>query len=171
MEEFRPIKPAEYTGNPFTALNDQWMLISAEKDGRVNGMTASWGGMGVIWNMPVAFAFVRITRFTKEFMDSADTFSLTFFEHEKHRAMLNYMGSVSGRDQDKIKNTGLTVLHHGITPYYSQAETVFICKKLYQEYMPPENFTLQGMDERFYPKKDYHYMYIGEITDILTRRG
>ena len=91
----------EISKNVFDMIGKQWMLVGAAKDGKVNAMTASWGGLGVMWGKNVAFVFIRQTRYTKEFVDNGETFSLSFFGDDQ-RKMLNYMGTVSGRDADKV---------------------------------------------------------------------
>ena len=111
MSDFREVQPKDFAISPFHAIGSDWMLITAEKEGRVNTMTASWGGLGVIWGRNAAYVFVRDSRYTKEFMDASDTFSLTFFDREKYADMLAYMGKVSGRDEDKIARWNLSVEH------------------------------------------------------------
>ena len=96
----------EISKNVFDMIGKQWMLVGAAKDGKVNAMTASWGGLGVMWGKNVAFVFIRQTRYTKEFVDNGETFSLSFFGDDQ-RKMLNYMGTVSGRDADKVSECGL----------------------------------------------------------------
>ena len=96
------------TGNVFDMIGKQWMLVGAEKQGKINAMTASWGGLGVMWGKNVAFVFIRETRYTKEFVDNEETFSLSFFGEEK-REMLGYMGKISGRDEDKIEKSNLQI--------------------------------------------------------------
>ena len=80
MSQFHKISPEALGSDPFTKIGKDWMLISALKDGVVNTMTASWGGMGILWNKKVVFAFIRPQRYTKEFVDANDTFTLTFFD-------------------------------------------------------------------------------------------
>lgn len=113
MEAFETVKIDAFMENPFTLIGKQWMLITAEKDGKVNTMTASWGGLGEIWEQSAAYIVVRPQRYTKEFLDAADTFSLTFFE-ESYRKTLSYLGTVSGREEDKIAKPGLTIAHSGV---------------------------------------------------------
>ena len=108
MAAFETVKTDAFMENPFTLIGKQWMLITAEKDGKVNTMTASWGGLGEIWGQSAAYIVVRPQRYTKEFLDAADTFSLAFFE-ESHRKTLSYLGTVSGRKEDKIAKSGLTI--------------------------------------------------------------
>ena len=76
---FKKINPYEAQGNVFDMIGKQKMLIVAGDGTKVNGMTASWGALGVIWGAPAAYAFVRDSRYTKEFLDGSETFSLCFF--------------------------------------------------------------------------------------------
>ena len=133
MSQLHPIPVSELQQNVFTAIGKEWMLITAEteKDGKptANTMTASWGGLGRLWNKDVAFAFIRPQRYTKEFVDSADTFSLCFFGGEKMQE-LGYLGTVSGRDEDKIAKSGLTLTHIDGVPCFEEATTVLLCRKM-----------------------------------------
>lgn len=155
--------------DPFQMIGKDWMLITAEKDHKVNAMTAAWGGLGVIWNKKVAFLFVRKSRYTKEFLDRSDGFSLAFFDTEKYRNMLSYMGTVSGRDVDKAAKYNLTVKHHDGIPYYNEAKMVLLCKKLCCQPLLAENFCDKETDAKWYADKDYHDLYIGEIIKVLNR--
>ena len=145
MNEFKEIKADEFKTSPFKLIGKNWMLITAEKDGRQNAMTASWGGMGVIWGKNAAFIVVRPQRYTKEFIDAADGFSLSFF-NEKFRKTLSYMGTISGRDEDKIAKSGLSIDHIGKIPYFKEAETVLICRKMYAQNYQPECFIDKSLD-------------------------
>lgn len=167
MSSLTPVNINEFACQPFKLIGKDWMLITAENGGRVNTMTASWGGLGVIWNKNVAYIFVRKSRYTKEFIDNSDSFSLSFFDTEKHRKTLTYLGKVSGRNEDKIAVSGLNVEHEGHTPYFAEASTVLICKKLSCHSLSPEGFIDGTIDSASYKDKDYHDMYIGEITAIL----
>lgn len=120
--------PKDFSANPFKMIGDDWLLITAEKDGKTNAMTASWGGVGVIWNKNVTYCFIRDSRYTKEFVDKGETYSLCVFDHEANKEMLGYMGSVSGRTEDKVEKCGLTVEKTENTPYFAEAKTVIICK-------------------------------------------
>ncbi|MBE6928749.1 MAG: flavin reductase family protein [Ruminococcaceae bacterium] len=166
MSKFTEITPADITANPFSMIGDQWMLITAEKEGRVNAMTASWGGVGVLWGKKVAYIFIRPQRFTKEFVDASATLSLCFMP-ESQRANLKYFGSVSGRDEDKVSKTGLTVCHDGGTPYFGESDCVMICRKLYSQTLDPAGFVDQSIDAACYGAKDYHEVYVCEIEKVL----
>ena len=143
------------------------MLLGASADGRVNAMTASWGGMGVLWNKNVVFVFLRPQRFTKTLVDKAEYFSLSFFGEEA-RGMLTYMGRVSGRDEDKIAAQGLNFDPVNGAPVFEKAQTTLICRKLYRQTLDEKCFIDGTIAEKNYPAKDWHDVYVAEITDIFT---
>lgn len=165
---FHTIKPEELTKNPFTMIGKEWLLVTAEKEGKVNTMTASWGGVGIMWGKPVVSIYLRPQRYTKEFVDASAVFSLSVLG-EEYRKTLSYLGSVSGRDEDKLTKSGLTVVHDGNTPYFEEAGTVLICRKLYAQEMKPECFLDPEPEQKWYPDRDYHTMYLAEIEKILVK--
>ena len=170
MDHFKEIKPEQLDKNIFHLLNDEWMLITAQKDNIVNTMTASWGGFGILWNKRVSNVVIRPQRYTKEFIDGSSTFSLCFFDKE-YKKTLAYLGSVSGKDENKIEKSNLTINHIKDTPYFEEASMVIICKKLYAQELKPECFIEKEVDSNTYPDKDYHTMYISEILKIYTKGG
>lgn len=167
MNTFKEIRSEEFNYNPFKIIGTDWMLITTEKDGKCNTMTASWGGLGVMWNKNVAYIVIRPQRFTKEFVDHSDTFSLTFF-NESYKKALGYLGAKSGRDEDKIKNANLTIQFDEKTPYFEEANMVIFCKKLFAQAYQPESFMDSKLNDEIYPTSDHHTLYIGEITKILV---
>lgn len=169
MHSFQPIPSDLFELNPFQKIGKDWMLITAEKNGKPNTMTASWGGIGVMWGKNVAYIVVRESRYTKEMIDGSDTFSLSFLNHAKYKSALKYLGAVSGRDEDKIKNSRLHIKHDHDTPYIDEANTVLICRKLCAQPITPESFIDSSIDETWYKDKDYHTLYIGEIIEFLAR--
>ena len=166
----RNIDPKQITGNPFAMIGDQWMLITAGSAERCNTMTASWGGLGVLWNAPVATCYIRPQRYTKEFMDAEEYFTLTFFG-EEYRKALTVCGTKSGRDMDKIKECGLTVQYGaGEAPYFEEAELVLVCRKLYAQDME-SSAVLDERIPKFYTEKigNWHRIYCGEIVEAYTK--
>lgn len=168
MSNWKQINPEELSKNPFHLIGKEWMLITAEKDKKVNTMTASWGGVGVMWGKNVAYVVIRPQRYTKEFVDNAEGFSLTFFD-ESYKKQLGYLGSVSGREEDKIKKAELTVEYKDNIPYFTEGNLVMLCKKLFVQPLQETNFLEKELIEKWYPQKDYHTLYIVEITDILQK--
>lgn len=166
----KEIHVEELQNDCFTMIGKQWMLVTAGNGEHVNTMTASWGGLGILWNKPVAFVFLRPQRYTKEFIDSNATLSLSFFD-EKHRKMLAYMGRVSGRDEQKIEKANLHVYYEQETPYFEEANTVLLCRKLYAQDMKEESFQYDSIIAQHYPLKDYHTMYVVEIEKVLTKEN
>ncbi len=162
----KKILPENINDNIFKLIGKDWMLVAAQKDGKVNAMTASWGFGGVMWGKNAVVVGIRPQRYTKEFVDNGDTFSITILP-ESYRETMSYFGTVSGRDEDKIAKTGLTVAHDENTPYFEEGRLVLICKKMYSQEIKEENFIDKSIIDRWYPNKDYHMMYVAEIFDVL----
>ncbi len=163
------IKPQDIKGNVFDAIGRKWMLITAGDKTGFNTMTASWGGMGVLWGKNVSFCFVRHERYTYGFMEKGDYYTLSFYG-EEYREQLNLCGTKSGRDIDKVKETGFTPVFADCgAPYFAEAELVLVCKKLYSEEFKPELFVDPSVREACYPDEDYHRAYVGEIIEVLQK--
>ena len=164
----KKINIAEKSFNPFDLIGQKWMLISAGTEDKWNTMTASWGGLGVLWGKNVATCYIRPQRYTKKFVDANDTFTLSFYGPEYKQA-LSICGSKSGRDCDKVKEAGLTPYFTDGTAAFEEADMVFVCRKLYEDEIRPENFIAKENDEKWYPEKDYHIMYMAEIEKVLVK--
>lgn len=160
---FTKINIAEQSFNPFELIGKQWMLISAGAEDRWNTMTASWGGVGVIWGKPAATCYIRHSRYTKAFVDDSAYFTLTFLR-EGHRDALNLLGSKSGREMDKMHDSGLTPVFVDGQPAFEEAELVLVCRKRCCTEIPPEDILQQETLDKWYDDQDYHAMYIGEIV-------
>ena len=163
----KQIEINEFSENPFKLIGSDWMLITAKKGDKTNMMTASWGGVGILWNKPVATIYVRPQRYTKEFIDNEEYFSLCVLP-EDYRQILNYCGTKSGRDEDKIAETKLTIDESEKAPIFKEARLVLICKKLYAQDLTEQSFIDKSLVEKNYKAKDFHTMYIAEIEKILT---
>ena len=168
MNNFKEQNIENFICNPFSKIGKEWMLITAGDQEKFNTMTASWGSLGVMWGKNVAFTFIRPQRYTKEFIDNNDTFSLCFFD-ERFKKNLSYLGSVSGKNEDKISKTDLTVDFIENTPYFKEASLVMICKKLYAQNLEPNCFIDKSLDNKWYENKDYHTMYVSEIQKIFIK--
>lgn len=165
---FKEIKPEELSFNPFARIGGQWMLVGAGKLGDMNTMTASWGGAGVLWGKDVVTVYIRPQRYTKEFVDREELFTLSFFD-EKFRPALKLLGTVSGRDRDKIAEAGLTPCEAAGSVAFEEANTVLVCRKMYSDAIRPERFYKEWDPNTWYPDKDYHEMYIAEIVKAFVR--
>jgi len=165
---FKEVSVDSLKMNPFTKIGKQWMLVTSGNISNWNTMTASWGGLGVIWHKNVAYVFVRYSRYTYEFMEKNSIFTLSFFP-ESNRESLAYCGANSGRDVNKALKTGLTPFSpSNESTSFEQAELILVCKKLYAGGIDPEDFIDPSVDEN-YKTKDYHKMYIGEIQKVLSK--
>ena len=162
----KEIRKEDLQLNPFTEIGKGWMLICAGGADKHNAMTASWGGLGVMWGKDVSFIVVRPQRYTLEFIDQQEYYSLNFFAPE-HKPALSYFGAHSGRDGDKDAATGLTAAFDAQAPYYKEAKLVLICRKLHRQQFDPKCFLDPEIDPKWYPDKDYHYEIFGEIVKVL----
>ncbi|PID92745.1 MAG: flavin reductase [Bacteroidetes bacterium] len=163
MQGFKNIDPKELNDNVFKLLDKDWMLLTAGQAGNYNTMTASWGHMGILWNQPVAIAYVRPQRHTFGFMERFPGFSLSFFT-EEYRSALQFCGSHSGRDCDKAAETGLTPLETDKGNIaFSEARLIMECRTVYVDDLKRENFRLAEVPEKHYAKGDFHRIYMAEI--------
>ena len=166
--KFRTVSAESRTENPFKLFDHDWMLVTAGTLESFGTLTASWGGMGILWEKEVMMCVVRPVRHTFGFMESSAMFTLAAFE-EKYRPALRTCGRKSGRDSDKVKEAGLTPvqgLQGGI--YFQEARLVYECRKMYWHDFDPAKFLDQKM-HKFYPKNDHHRMYVGEIVNVMAR--
>ena len=158
----------ELDGNVFSRIGEQWMLITAGTGAQCNTMTASWGGLGVLWGTNVAACFVRPQRYTYEFIEKSPFFTLSFFGEERRQA-LSLCGTKSGRDLDKVKACGFTVCTAACgAPYFEEARLVLVCRKRFVQEMDPGSIP-EDVKEKWYPQKDYHTLYVGEILEVLRK--
>ncbi len=168
MNKFTEISPNELNESAFRLIGKEWMLITAGNMKSWNTMTASWGAMGELWFKPVCFTFIRPPRYTFEFVEREECFTLSFFD-ETYRKALNFCGAHSGRDCDKAAETGLTPFEAGEgCVAFEEARLILICRKLYFQDMDPAHFLDPGIEPECYPEKDYHRMYIGEVLRVLS---
>jgi len=157
------------TDNFVKSIGNDWLLITSGTPEKFNTMTASWGAVGVLWSKPVGICFIRPTRYTFDFINKDQIFTLSFFTEKEH-SILQYCGSKSGRNVDKIAQTGLIPLQTnsgGIA--FKQSRLCIECSKVYYDDLKPSNFILSGTDQQNYPLKDYHRMFIGEIVNVYKK--
>lgn len=167
---FREVKAEELTMNPFTTIGKEWLLITAGNEEKCNTMTASWGAMGVMWGKNAVTVYIRPQRYTKEFVDSSDTFTISVLG-EEYRKALNYCGTVSGKGIDKIREAGLTPHYVDGTAGIEEASLMLVCRRMYHDDIKPECFDDRAQDEKWYPQKDYHMMYIAEVVKVLVKES
>jgi flavin reductase (DIM6/NTAB) family NADH-FMN oxidoreductase RutF len=165
--DFKVIKPHLISENPIQLIGHEWMLITAGNKDDYNTMTASWGSMGMFWNKPVIFIFIRPQRYTFEFVEREEYFTCCFFD-EEHHDKLNFCGNYSGRDYDKAKEANLTPVNVFKSVAFKEAKLIVECRKIYSQDIDPNNIA-DKIFLKHYPDKDYHRMYIGEITSAWVK--
>lgn len=163
---FKEINAKEIDLNIIKAIADEWMLITAGDESGYNMMTASWGFAGEMWGADSVIAMVRPQRYTMEFIDGKDYFTLSFYGDNKD--IHKVCGSKSGRDINKTEATGLTPVFADDTVYFEEARLVIVCKKQYVQRLCEDNF-VDKEPLRWYQDKDYHYMIIGKIEKVFIK--
>ena len=171
MASFKNVAPQDFDG-AFDKIGKEWMLITAsgtDENGklRTNTMTASWGGVGVLFNKPVAFCFVRPQRYTYRFLEESPRFSLSFLS-DQYRDALRLCGSKSGRDMDKFEKAGLTCAAFERVPFVLEADEVLVCRKLYADDLKEASFLDKSLLSN-YAAGDFHRVYIAEIEAVLRK--
>ncbi len=169
MESYQTISIDRLNRSAPALIRDGWMLITAGNPESFNTMTASWGSLGELWGLEVATVYIRPQRYTKEFVDREELFTLSFFT-EEYRKALQICGTKSGRDTDKVKEAGLTPMQ---TPSgsmaFREAYMILECRKLYVDQFDPACFVDQTIAGKIYPTQDFHFRYIGEILNVYVK--
>jgi flavin reductase (DIM6/NTAB) family NADH-FMN oxidoreductase RutF len=164
----REIPFEQFRVRSYNLWDKQWMLLMCGDyaTGHFNTMTVGWGSLGTMWGRPFVQVVVRPSRYTHEFMEQYDTFTLSAFPKEYRDAML-LLGTRSGRGGDKIAESGLTPIAsaHVAAPGFAEAELILECRKIYWADMDAAHF-LDPSIEGNYPHGDYHRIYFGQIVAI-----
>ncbi len=148
-------------------ISDGWGLVTAGNEEKFNTMTVSWGGLGEIWGKDAVFIFIRPQRYTYEFIEKEEFFTLSFYGEESRNA-LKICGSQSGRNTDKVANAGLTPVFIDDTVSFEQAEYTLVCRKMASQFIDPKGFEDESI-EKNYSAGDYHKVYIGEIVKVYSK--
>lgn len=163
---FKKIDIAELNFNPFSKIGKEWMLLTSGTAENFNTMTASWGQLGVLWNKNVLTCYIRPNRYTYGYIEDNELFTASFLG-EEYRKALAFCGSHSGRDCDKMAETGLSAVELDGAVGIEQADMVIVCRKLYSYDLCKDGFlTDDGIDEQFFSKDPYHRAYIAEIVGV-----
>lgn len=155
--------------NPFTWCGKEWFTVNAETNGKINALTASWGGFGRLWNRDVVTIYIRPQRYTREFIDESGEFSISFLEPD-HKMALSFLGRVSGKDHpDKLEASGLHACHIDQIPTFEEAVLTMHCEVLYRQPLDPAFFKDPKLCDENYPNQDYSIMYIAQIKKIFQK--
>lgn len=164
----QPINITELKVQPHHLFHHQWALLASGdfETRQFNAMTIGWGAIGTMWSKPFVFVAVRHSRYTYQFIEKYETFTVTAFPEQYHDA-LSLLGSRSGRDGDKIAASGLTpeASIQVAAPSFKEAELVIECQKMYADDLNPAHFLDESIYKQ-YPKRDYHCIYYGEILAV-----
>ncbi|MDR0715016.1 MAG: flavin reductase [Bacteroidales bacterium] len=173
-ELFKAISPEEVTDNIFNLTGKDFTVITSGKASLFNSMTASWGGVGILFNKPVTWCFLRANRYTLEIIKEELTYTMSYFPDEYKEQVL-FFGSKSGRDTDKMKETTLTSIQTpGGNTTYKEARLVLECKLIEITTVNPDDFYTQEakdfITEAYLEAKAYHKLVFGDITNVWIRK-
>lgn len=168
LKSHKKIDADKIPGNIIRQLSNDWMLITAGNDEKFNMMTASWGGLGVLWEKPLAFCFINPLRYTYQLMDQGTYYTISFYT-EAYRDALQYCGSVSGKDTDKVKGSGLTpITMPSGSKAFEEAWLILECKKVLGQQLIPDAVFDQEVKEKW-AGKQLHKLFGGEIIGVWVK--
>lgn len=143
-------------------------LVTAGTADHYNTMTIGWGLVGFAWGKPLVEVQVRPSRYTHDFMESQQLFTVSFFAPDKKEALM-LCGSKSGRDIDKAAEAGLTPLPVQGSVAFEEATSIYLCKKMFQVELTAGNFLDKQAEQQYFAEGDYHTVYYGELLELLER--
>lgn len=145
-------------------FSKKWALVTAGKEGHYNTMTIGWGTLGTLWSKPICSVYVKPIRYTYDFLEQYDYFTVSFYD-EEYKKDLTVLGTLSGRDEDKVAKTRLTPVYDDYGVTFKEALCTIVCKKIYYQDL---DVSVMGKDvvEKYYVTEEPHRMYIGEVVEI-----
>lgn len=167
---FKEVELAQISDNAVDLFKNKWGLVTAGTEDKFNTMTVSWGAVGELWGRDMATIYIRPQRYTEEFLNANDYFTVSFYPMDMKQKIHSICGSKSGRDVDKVKECGITPVFDEKAPYFDEAEIVLVCKKAAKAKFDPADFIDDTIDGKWYPDKDYHFIYYGEIEKVLISK-
>lgn len=167
---FEQIEFSQVKENVVDLIARQWALVTAGDEKACNTMTVSWGAVGELWGVDTATVYIRPQRYTEQFIDSNDYFTVCFFPEELKQQIHGVCGSKSGRDTDKIAEAGITPVYDENAPYFEQAKLVLVCRKMAKGKFEPAQLCDKGIADKWYPENDYHNIYYGTIEKVLIKK-
>ncbi len=168
-KEWQEISARDIEGNPVRMFADEWFELAAGKEGDMNLMTIAWGTFGELWSRPVVIVYVSTSRYTYEFMEKNEYFTLTHFPASM-RQTLQYLGTASGRDEDKVKGAGLTTEFTALgNPIFAEADLAIECKKIYADQFKADLMPIERRQWHEETGTGIHVMYVGEIVNVWKK--
>ena len=164
---FKEIAFTDVKENVVDLLKNQWALVTAGDKNGFNPMTVSWGAVGELWAQDMATIYIRPQRYTVKYLEEQDYFTISVYPPELKKQIHGVCGSKSGRDINKTDACGLTPNFDEAAPYFEEAKLVLVCKKMAKSKFDPKEFIDDTVEDKWYPEKDFHYIYFAEIEKVL----
>lgn len=159
--------------NPFDFFGKGHVLVTAGDIDERNSMTIAWGTIGTLFSKKVAIIFIKESRFTNHLIQKSLYFTLSFLSN-KYNKELGIMGTLSGKDCDKYKLTGLNPVYDNdkFCSYIKESDMVFKCKKISELKFSEDAIFDKEIIEKYYSGTDsnnFHHVYVGEIVSYLVK--
>ena len=168
MRVFQDFNPEEVESGSFT-FSGKKFLVTAGDGTKVNTAVTGNGGIGQMWGKRVTFICVRKNRYTREIIDSAGKYSLSFIDNDEFRGAIKYLEAVSGKDEDKIKGARLNVGYFEGVPFIEEASNVIICNVIYKKEIGKDGFVDTYTPDALPKDFEDYVIYVGEIKKVLIR--
>lgn len=152
--------------NDFSSMVKDGCLLTAGNIESFNTMTIGWAQVGRLWNKEVMTVYVRPNRYTHSFIEDNDYFTLTFF-YPSYKKTMSYLGSVSGKDENKVQIAKLNPIQVGLSVGFKEAYTTILCKKIYKSTLNLANLEDESK-KRYYTFGEVHDVYVGEIIEVIS---
>ena len=146
--------------------HEKWALVTAGNADNFNTMTIGWGGLGTLWSTKVATVYVKPCRYTYNYLNDNEYFTVSFFD-EEYRKDLEYLGRHSGKDEDKVAKTSLHPVKVGASMGFKEAKVTLLCKKIYYQDLELDKMP-QEVIEHYYLEEAPHRMYVGEVIEQIN---
>ena len=169
--KLHPVALTSLTPEIFRVFEQQPPLLTAGDRAGCNTMTIGWCQLGTLWHLPVCTVYVRPERYTYQFMERQDYFTVSVLPAEA-KETVRICGTKSGRDLDKIKECGLTLCYGaGDAPYFEEAELVLVCKKIFVQDMTPDCVVNDNQDILHYYNETngWHRIYTGQVVEAYMK--
>jgi flavin reductase (DIM6/NTAB) family NADH-FMN oxidoreductase RutF len=162
----KEITPEEITTNPIELAKESPILVIKDKNGKTNAMTIGWLSLGVLWSRKTIEVYVKNIRFTHSLLDSATSFSVSWLDKKKYAKEISYLGTHSGRNEDKIATVNLHYV--GDVPYLKEAKMAITATILDLRDFDSKDIRDKAIYERFYGEDHgYHTIVVGEINKVF----
>lgn len=167
---FKKIKATEIKENSIKLFKEGAPICVCGTIDEHNGLTIGWGMLGSLWRKEVAIVYIKPTRYTFEYANQCEYFSIMWFDDELKLSVNRVFGSLSGKDVNKEELANLSLIELDNCPCYQEAKMIITCRKIYQAPLKKENILSNDvLLMPLYNDELFHSEYIGEIVNVYIK--